>query len=189
MSVVVETLQAPYLLLASPALEDPNFHHAVVLMGHHNEEGAVGWIVNRVVDGGAASLLPEPLAKELHPETPLRIGGPVFTPGLLVVHRSVIEGVESTELAPGLLVCARAEVLPRLFTDPPYGRPMGLLVFGYSGWGPGQLEDEMEKGAWLVLPYDEEIAFPADAQTLWERALLRLGLTPGSVASPPGGVN
>lgn len=186
----MESLKSPYLLLASPTLEDPNFHHAVVLMGHHDEEGAVGWIVNRVLDGGVSALLPDELAETMSPETPVRVGGPVWTPGLLVVHRSAVAGVESTELAPGLLVCGQAEILPKLFGEaPPPGRPVGMLVFGYSGWGPGQLEREMEDGAWLVLPYDEEIAFPAEPGTLWERALFRLGITPGSVTTPPGGVN
>ena len=76
-SPVVDTLTPPYLLLAAPILSDPNFERTVVLMGHHSEEGAVGWVVNRLVDGGAKALLPEEVAKTIHPSTPLRIGGPV----------------------------------------------------------------------------------------------------------------
>lgn len=188
--MAVETLKAPYLLLASPTLEDPNFRHAVVLMGQHGEEGAIGWIVNHVVEDGVSALLPDEIAVTMHADTPLRVGGPVWTPGLLVVHREPVEGIESTELVPGLFVCGQPEILPRLFGgEPRKGRPDGLLVFGYSGWGPGQLEREMEEGAWLVLPYDEEIAFPVEPATVWERALFRLGITPGSVTTPPGGVN
>ena len=97
---------------------------------------------------------------------------------------------ESIEMAPGIRVSATPDILPRLFASAPSGdAPRGLLVFGYAGWGPGQLEHEMEEGSWLVLPYDESFAFPDDVEDLWERALARLGATPGSVSTPPGGVN
>jgi putative transcriptional regulator len=188
--VPVETLKAPYLLLASPDMADPNFRHSVVVMGHHDAGGAVGWIVNRLLDDDAASFLPDELARAIHPKTPLRLGGPVLTPGLLVLHRTRVEGIESTEVAPGLLVCSQPDVLSRVFAEDPSGRaPLALLVFGYSGWGPGQLEREMSEGAWLVLPWEEAFAFPAETGTLWERALFRLGVDPGKVATPPSGVN
>ena len=186
----METLTPPYLLLAAPILSDPNFEKTVVLMGHHSEEGAVGWIVNRLVEGGAKALLPEEVSATIHPQTPLRIGGPVATPGLIVVHRDAIEGIESIEMAPGLVVSATPAVLPRVFAAAPGGGPVGgLLVFGYSGWGPGQLEHEMEEGSWLVLPYDPSFAFASDVADLWERALAELGVRPERVSTPPGGVN
>ena len=186
----MDTLTPPYLLLATPVLTDPNFERTVVLMGHHSEEGAVGWVVNRLVEGGAKALLPEEVARTIHPKTPLRIGGPVATPGLIVVHREAVEGIESIDMAPGLVVSATPEVLPHVFAAAPARAPVeGLLVFGYSGWGPGQLEHEMEDGSWLVLPYEEALAFPADVGGLWEKALARLGVSPARVATPPTGVN
>ena len=188
--MTVEVLAPPYLLLAAPVLLDPNFQKTVVLMGHHSEEGAVGWVVNRVVAGGAAKLLPDEVAATIHPETPLRVGGPVPTPGLIVVHAEAVEGVESLPMAPGIFVSATTDVLPLLFAAAPGPEPTpGLLVFGYAGWGPGQLEKEMEEGAWLVLPYDPSLAFPVHVADLWERSLARLGVSPGNVATPPGGVN
>jgi putative transcriptional regulator len=186
----VETLTPPYLLLAAPVLSDPNFERTVVLMGHHSEEGAVGWVVNRLVDGGARALLPDEVSRTIHPDTPLRIGGPVATPGLIVVHRETFDGIESIDMAPGLRVSATPAVLPHVFAEAPDNAPVcGLLVFGYSGWGPGQLEHEMEEGSWLVLPYDPAFAFPADVAGLWERALAELGVRPDNVSTPPGGVN
>ncbi|HKC26278.1 MAG TPA: YqgE/AlgH family protein [Thermoanaerobaculia bacterium] len=187
--MVFESLQPPYLLLSAPELLDPNFARAVVLIGHHTTEGAIGWIVNRVIDPKAIDLLPEPLGKSIHPETPLRLGGPVLVNGLIVLHRREVPNIESVEIAPGIRVSSSPDVLPELFASPPSGTPAGLLVFGYAGWGPGQLEREMEDGSWLVLPYEEDFAFPPDAEGLWERALARLGATPESVSTPPGGVN
>ncbi len=186
----METLEAPYLLLAAPELQDPNFEHTVVLVGHHTLEGAIGWIVNRVLEEKATGLLPEPLARSLNERTPLRLGGPVLTNGLIVVHQSEVPGVESVQMAPGVRVSASPDVLPALFgKDQPdageSGIVRGLLVFGYAGWGPGQLEKEMEDGSWLVLPYEVAFAFPRDAHALWERAMARLGVRPEAVASPP----
>lgn len=186
----VETLKAPYLLLSAPELADPNFARSVVLMGHHSNDGAIGWIVNRVIEPRAAGLLPAGLSEGIHPETPLRLGGPVLTNGLIVLHSEEMPGVESIEMSPGLRVSSSPEILPRLFgTVRPKGRCPGLLVFGYAGWGPGQLEHEMEDGSWLVLPYEDEFAFPESVEGLWERALARLGVTPESMSTPPGGVN
>lgn len=185
-----DDLEPPYLLLASPTLTDPNFERTVVLMGHHSTEGAVGWVVNRAVAGGAGALLPDEVAATFHAETPLRIGGPVPTPGLVVIHRELVDGIDSLRMADGLYVSATADVLPRLFSEPPAGEPVpGLLVFGYAGWGPGQLEHEMEEGAWLVLPYEAALAFPSRLTDTWERALARLGVNPLTVAAQPGGVN
>jgi putative transcriptional regulator len=188
--MAVESLRTPYLLLSAPELVDPNFAHTVVLMGHHTNEGAVGWIVNRVIDSKAIELLPSPLNEVIHPATPLRLGGPVLVNGLIVVFRNDVPEVESVEIAPGIRVSASPDILPALFATAPRGRtPAGLLVFGYSGWGPGQLEREMEDGSWLVLPYEEEFAFPNDTEGLWERALSHLGVRPEAVSTPPGGVN
>jgi putative transcriptional regulator len=187
--VSFDALEPPYLLLSAPELLDPNFVRTVVLIGHHTSEGAIGWIVNRVIDPKAIELLPPPLSQSIHPETPLRLGGPVLVNGLIVVHRREVPDVESVEIAPGIRVSSSPAVLPALFAAPPRGTPNGLLVFGYSGWGPGQLEHEMEDGSWLVLPYEEDFAFPIEVDGLWERALGRLGATPESVSAPPGGVN
>jgi putative transcriptional regulator len=187
--VAFDALEPPYLLLSAPELLDPNFARSVVLIGHHTTEGAIGWIVNRIIDPRAIELLPAPLSQSIHPQTPLRLGGPVLVNGLIVVHRSVVPNVESLEIAPGIRVSSSPDVLPALFAAPPAGAPRGLLVFGYAGWGPGQLEREMEEGSWLVLPYEEDFAFPIQTDGLWERALARLGATPESVSAPPGGIN
>jgi putative transcriptional regulator len=187
---VVETLKAPYLLLAGPGLQDPNFAKTVVLMGHHTKDGALGWVVNRLLGQPAVTLLPPPLDGTLHPETPLHIGGPVLTNGLVALFREEVSGVECTEMAPGLWVSASAEILPKLFGKAPgEGPPEGLLVLGYAGWDAEQLEGEMEDGSWLVLPWEPDLAFARRVESLWERALARLGVDPGSVSSSSTGVS
>jgi putative transcriptional regulator len=186
---VVETLTTPYLLLAAPEMLDPNFSRTVVVMGHHTREGALGWIVNRLLGEPAIKLLAPPLDTAVHPETPLRLGGPVLTNGLIALFSDAVQGVESIEMAPGLRLSAAAEILPRLFTGPPSAGTPGLLVMGYSGWAADQLESEMEVGSWLVLPWEPGLVFTNDVDRLWERALARLGVDPASVSSSSTGVS
>jgi putative transcriptional regulator len=186
---VVETLTTPYLLLAAPVMLDPNFAKTVVVMGHHTREGALGWIVNRVLGEPAATLLAPPLDTSVHPDTPLRVGGPVFTNGLVALFSDAVPGVESVEMAPGLRVSAAAEILPKLFASAPATGTPGLLVLGYSGWAADQLESEMEGGSWLVLPWDPAFVFTNDVDGLWERALARLGVDPASYSSSSTGVS
>src|SRR4030065_181570 len=115
----METLSAPYRLLATPTLLDPNFAQSVVLMGHHDTEGAMGWIVHRLHEKPVRELLAPEQQQGAHAQTPWHLGGPVPADALLAVFHSAIDGVESTELAPGLVVSRAAHVLPLLFSRVP----------------------------------------------------------------------
>jgi putative transcriptional regulator len=183
----MDTLGPPYLLIATPALRDPNFVRTVVLMGHHDDQGALGWVINRLHARPARDLLTPAHRAQIHAETPLHVGGPVPADALLAIFRGPLPGVESAEVAPGLSVSRSADALPRLFGDAP-GKDLvlGRLVFGYAGWGPGQLEREMQGGAWLALPGDEDLAFAALVDQLWERCFERLGIHPARLTSPSG---
>ena len=112
----METLSAPYLLLATPTLLDPNFVQSVVLMGHHDTEGAMGWIVNRLHEKPVRELLDPGQQQGVHAQTPLHLGGPVPADALLAVFHRAIDGVESAEIAPGLFLSRSAQVLPLLFS-------------------------------------------------------------------------
>jgi putative transcriptional regulator len=184
---MIETLCPPYLLLATPALLDPNFARTVVLMGHHAAEGAMGWVLNRVHDSPACELLVPAHREGVNGDTPLHIGGPVATEGLFAVFRHALDGVESVEMAPGLHLSSSPAVLPLLFGRAP-GRMLveARLVFGYAGWGAGQLEREMEQGVWLALPYEIDLAFSTGVEDLWMRCFDRLGLNPAMLTTPSG---
>jgi putative transcriptional regulator len=183
----METLSPPYLLFATPTLLDPNFVQTVVLMGHHDAEGAMGWIINRLHEQPARGLLAPDHQAAVHAETPLHLGGPVPSDALLAIFHRAIDGVECAEMAPGLFVSRSAHVLPLLFSRVPGpGLVPGRLVYGYSGWGEGQLEREMEEGAWLALPYDEGLAFSARIDDLWRRCFERLGLNPALLTAGSG---
>jgi putative transcriptional regulator len=183
----METLSPPYLLIATPSLRDPNFSQTVVLMGHHDEDGALGWVINRLHDKPARDILTPEHREQVHAETPLHVGGPCPTDALLAVFRGEAGEVEAAELAPGLSVSRSADILPQLFALAPGAALVpGRLVFGYSGWGPGQLEREMQEGAWLALPGEVDLAFAARVDDLWQRCFERLGINPALLTSPTG---
>jgi putative transcriptional regulator len=169
-------LEAPYMLVASPLMNDPNFARTVMLVGHHDQTGALGWVVNRVLEVNVQDVLPDRLAAGIHPETPLRLGGPVGTTGLTVLLRAPLTD-EATEVAPGLFACGDAGILKVAFAEPPSGdSATALLVVGYAGWGARQLDREITDGWWFVMPFDSELAFSHDAGDLWEQSMRRLGL-------------
>lgn len=161
---------AGQLLIASPSLMDPNFYRAVVLLVEHGQEGAAGVILNRPSTTGPGEELPEwtPLLAE--PEV-VFIGGPV-----------------EPQAAVGLAQTHGQEVLPGVgmvdLSATPGGDAAEVRVFaGYAGWGPGQLEAELDEGSWLILA-----ALPADVFTpaperLWRDVLRR---QPGRVAMLAG---
>lgn len=158
------------LLVASPALQDPNFRRTVVLVGEHSEEGAMGVILNRpsgVTVGDAVG----PLIPLTGADAVVHIGGPVQEASIIVLADFV-----APERAPSI-VFAHVGFLPGELESPDALGPLDAVrVFaGYAGWGPGQLDEELEQGAWVVAPALTEDVFTSDADGLWSRVLRRLG--------------
>jgi putative transcriptional regulator len=168
MGAVDESLRGK-LLIASPALADPNFARTVVLMTEHNEEGAMGIVLNRPAETAARELLP--VLQEIAGEDPLFIGGPV-QPQAVVLLAEFSDPTAAAWLVVADVGLAAAETDIEELT-PAVRR--GRFYAGYSGWGPGQLEAEMELDSWIVeAPMPAEL-FPDDPETLWHDVLERKG--------------
>lgn len=165
------------LLVATPPLEDPNFDRTVVYVLEHHDEGALGVVINRPID----EQLDEPLERwmELQSDPSLVFaGGPVETEALIALARTTGDITDDDHLAPVNGEIASAD----LAADPVMmaGSITALRVFrGYSGWGPGQLEGEIEAGAWLVLDPEPDDLFSAEPGDLWRTVLRR---QPGRLA-------
>jgi len=162
------------LLVATPPLEDPNFDRTVVYMLEHHDQGALGVIINRPTP----EQLAEPLDRwsELQPSPgSMFLGGPVETDALIALALTKQPLDEATdELAPVSGTIASAD----LTTDPVFvaARVDAVRVFrGYAGWGPGQLESEIEAGAWLVLDAEPTDVFATEPDALWRTVLRRQG--------------
>jgi putative transcriptional regulator len=156
------------LLISSPSLVDPNFRRTVVLMTHHDEEGAVGRVLSRPAEMRIEEAVPDlgdlPYADEV-----LYLGGPV-QPEAVVVLVELDEPIEEAEPIVGGVVYMPPDA------DPEELRASRARVFaGYSGWGPGQLEAELEEPAWIVAPALPADVFATDPDELWRTVLNRKG--------------
>ncbi len=157
------------LLIASPTLEDPNFVRTVVLITEHGDEGAMGIVLNRPADTEVADVLPElsPIAVE----EPIFVGGPVQPEALVVLGEFSDTGKAAWIVVADVGLVSAATDLEEL----PEAVRRGRVYAGFSGWGPGQLEAEVEEEAWIVeAPIPPEL-FPDDPATLWSDVLERMG--------------
>ncbi len=172
---------APGFLLATPMLEDPNFRRTVVLLFHHTPEGAIGLVVNRPSKRTLGDLLDLIEAKTGPAADPLRhlpvlVGGPVAPGSGWLIFEGKDEGGMSFTVLDDLKVTGSMDVFRRMLEHGPEGQVAFLL--GYSGWGPGQLDHEMEVGAWMTAPVSKDAVFRWPFHERWRRAYLSLGIDP-----------
>jgi putative transcriptional regulator len=173
---------APIFLLSMPQLKDPNFSRTVVLLCKHSEDGAFGLVINRplLTSGTVTVKLDPPVSTDR--ELEIWIGGPVEP------HRSWIlvgqepdeaEDLRGMRVADNLYLSTSPELLRRLLEPSP--PPMARLIVGYSGWGPGQLEAELDESSWLISDVDRDLIFHTPSDQLWEAAIRRLGADPAAL--------
>lgn len=167
------------LLIAGPSLVDPNFWRTVVLVGEHSEEGALGVVLNRASDAAVDETVPE-LAILADDLGQVHVGGPV-QPSAIVVLADFLEPERAASLVLDSVGFLPAEVDPTTL-----GELRRARVFaGYAGWGPGQLDDELEEGSWIVEPALAEDVFTSEPDTLWSDVLRRKGGPFGVLALMP----
>ena len=160
---------AGHLLISASSLWDPNFRRAVVLIGHHDEEGAVGVVLNRAAEVTVSEAVPA-LAALVEPGAPLFLGGPVQPQAAVVV--ADFEVPERAEI----IALGSIGFLPQESDPEEIGGIRRARVFaGYAGWGAGQLEAEMDQESWIVEPARPEDVFTDEPQHLWDSVLKRKG--------------
>ena len=188
----MDSLQG-HLLLAAEELADPNFAHSVVLLIEHNEQGALGVILNRPTSKTVRELWREVSQVPCESRQPVCLGGPVSGP-VMALH--TLPALAELEIVSGVYFAAKKQNLDELVstaagtesmaespsmasgTELIAKNPFKIFV-GHAGWGPGQLEAEIQQHAWSIIPASSEHVFTA-ADDLWQRLLqaldhLRLG--------------
>ncbi|MCB1055014.1 MAG: YqgE/AlgH family protein [Acidobacteria bacterium] len=184
MSQVPSGLEAPTLLIAMPRVLDPYFHRSVILLLHHQEEGSVGFIVNKVTEIRVAEILQGMDVGWGGPSGACAFyGGPVQPQLGSVLYGAPAFGLdelEGVEFMPGMAVTQHVGDLEILATDPP---PLFRFLLGYAGWGEGQLVEEILRDDWLLAPVREDLVFGDDPATMWERALRSVGVDPAALPS------
>ena len=158
-----------HLLISAGGLFDPNFRHTVVLIGEHNADGALGVILNRALEATVADVFPA-LSELVPPGEHLFRGGPV-QPTSAVLLAEFTHPEVADVLAFGSVGFLSGEVPGDVGREIRRAR----VYAGYSGWGPGQLEAEMEQKSWIVEPAREDDVFTDAPDLLWSRVLQRKG--------------
>jgi putative transcriptional regulator len=168
------------LLIAGPTLLDSNFWRTVVLIVEHTDEGALGLVLNRPSETSVGEAVPQ-LEELLDPQERLYIGGPV-QPSAVIVLAEFEDATDAALLAfgdVGVLGTGSSD------DDPPAGVRTGRAFLGHAGWGPGQLDGELERGDWILDPARREDAFSPEPEGLWSDVLTRKGGTYALIARMP----
>jgi putative transcriptional regulator len=167
------------LLIAMPAMDTPQFVQSVIFMCAHTPNGAMGIVVNRPLTKPSFDDLLEQL--EVQPTPPARRislfrGGPVDAARGLVLHTTDWTSGDSMLVDDRVALTASLDVLKAIADGG--GPEQGLLALGYAGWGPGQLDREMQENAWLTAPATLDLLFDRNHDTKWRRAMAQLKVDP-----------
>ncbi len=173
--------ETPILLLAMPQVMDPFFHKSVVLLLHHQDEGSLGFIVNRPTGVKISEILEDLEIPWLGDEaTPAFFGGPV-EPQLGTLLFEDDEAAPSkfhNVVSPGIVWTQHASELENLAGEPPSSF---RLLLGYAGWGEGQLVEEILRNDWLTAPVRKELIFNEEPEEVWRLALESVGIDPAQL--------
>jgi putative transcriptional regulator len=176
---------APVLLLSMPQMADPNFARTVVLLCEYTDKGAFGLVVNRQMSEPAWTMVKTEPPIHVDRDVHLWIGGPV-EPQRTWILMADAQGPddEQREIVPGVVLSVSHELTLQLLQMPPSNR--ARVIVGYSGWGPGQLDQEIAGSSWLMVDVDAHLIFGVPPEDMWETAIRRLGTDPSALQKSSG---
>ena len=178
---------AGQLLVAMPQMQDPRFAKSVIYLCAHTPEGAMGLVLNKLVDSITFPDLLEQLSIEpaiSGDEIRVHFGGPVESGRGFVLHTADYQREGTLPINSGIALTATVDILRDMARGA--GPRQTLLALGYAGWGPGQLDAEIQANGWLQVPADEHLVFGQDLETKWELALAKLGVDFGRLSGEAG---
>lgn len=177
-----------HLLIAMPGMGDPRFEKSVIFMCAHSPDGALGLIVNKPSQQVSFGNLLDQLDLDIGPpqrDIRVHFGGPVENERGFVLHSSDYAAESATlKVSENFGMTATVDVLEEIAKGD--GPASALLALGYSGWGPGQLEDEILQNGWLTCDADPSLVFASDDNGKWEAALKSMGIDPLLLSSEAG---
>lgn len=175
------------VLIAMPSMQDPRFERSVIYVCAHNPDGAMGLVINRLID----SISFPDLLKQLSIEPAsggesirVHFGGPVESGRGFVLHSTDYKHEGTLEVDDDIGLTATVEILRDIAVGE--GPRLSFLALGYAGWGPGQLDRELQENAWLHVSPDEALVFDDDIEGKWERSIRLLGVSPAMLSAEGG---
>lgn len=177
------------ILIAMPSMSDPRFARTVIYLCAHNADGAMGLVLNRLISSITFQDLLTELKVEEAPTAEgggpaVHFGGPVETGRGFVLHSADYSGPDSMPLTGKFALTATVDILKAIAAG--QGPERHLLALGYAGWGPGQLDGELQENAWLSVDADPDLVFDDELEAKWERALAKLGISASLLSSDAG---
>ena len=174
------------LLIAMPAMDDPWFERSVIYLCAHSEEWAMGLMLNRLVDSLSFPDLLEQLGIQPATERPIQVhfGGPVETGRGFVLHSTEYLQDSSLQIDEMVALTATVDILRDIAHD--RGPRHHLLALGYAGWGPGQLDSEIQSNGWLIVDPDEALLFDPNLDRKWQMAVDKIGLDVAKLSGSAG---
>jgi putative transcriptional regulator len=175
------------LLVAMPSMTDERFERTVIFVCAHSEDGAMGLVVNKLMDDLTLPALLRQLKIEpgaAQDDEPIHYGGPVESSRGFVLHTADYVQESTMVITDNVALTATIEVLRAIARGE--GPARKVMALGYAGWSAGQLDSEIQANGWLSVPADEELLFGADHAHKWERALAKLGVTPALLSGEAG---
>ena len=175
------------LLIAMPGMMDPNFSTTVTLICEHNDDGALGIVINRPTTLKLGGLFEQLSVDDADPGTaanPVLSGGPVGTERGFVLHGPRHTYENTLAVSPDICLTLSRDVIDAMATG--HGPEQTLVAIGYAGWEPGQLEEEMLANSWLSVPATTEIVFDTPFADRWDSAARTLGIDIASMVPDAG---
>lgn len=177
------------LLIAMPGMGDVRFEHSVVFMCSHTDQGAMGLIINKPAGDVTLADLLEQLDITAdtpdHQKAPVHFGGPVEGARGFVLHSPEYDSpLHSMKVSDQFSMTATLDILEDIASG--QGPAQALMMLGYAGWGPGQLESEISMNGWLTVDGDAALVFGVDDGAKWTAALKLLGVDPLGLSASAG---
>jgi putative transcriptional regulator len=175
------------LLIAMPGMQDSRFAQTVIYMCAHNDEGAMGLVLNKVLDSLTFPDLLAQLGIEsagIGDQIQIHFGGPVESSRGFVLHSPDYMRDATLLVDEHVALTATVDILRAIASGG--GPHHSLLALGYAGWGPGQLDSEIMANGWLHAPADDDLLFDTNMETKWQRAIGKLGIDPLMLSETAG---
>ena len=176
-----------HLLIAMPGMRDPRFAKTVVYLCAHSAEGAMGLVINRVLESLTFDVLLEQVGihdTKVESGIHVHFGGPVETGRGFVLHSPDYQHDGTLVVARNVGLTATVDILRAIAAGE--GPRRHLLALGYAGWGPGQLDGEIRANGWLHVAADESLVFDRNLDQKWDRAMAKIGIDPRMLSDIAG---
>ncbi|MGC9422208.1 MULTISPECIES: YqgE/AlgH family protein [Vibrio] len=180
-----------HFLVAMPNMQDPYFKRSVIYLCEHNEEGAMGLMINAPIDITVSGMLKQVEIEPAYPQSrdqslnkPVFNGGPISEDRGFVLHKPKDHYESTIQMTDDISVTTSKDILSVLGTD---AEPNGYIVaLGYAGWSPGQLEKELTENSWLTIEADADLIFDTPVHEKWHKAIKKLGIDPIQLSPQSG---